>query len=163
MDMGSMYSSSSELVVGDIMSFGVPIADRDESIRSLAKKMKSHGSSIVVVLNRKTRAPIGIVTEGDIVKKLLSRKRHILFNRAKHAMSWPVITIRKDAGLEDAAERMVSNSVKSLCVVDDEERLLGLVTEDDVIRNSTYLIGVLKEMIKTSYATGEALSTQHQR
>lgn len=151
-----MYSSTRSLIVNDIMSYPVVTAKESDSIRTLSKKMQKFDINTIVIVN-KSDVPIGIVTEGDIVKKLLSRKRHVLFNKAKHAMSRPIIIISKEAKLEDAAKLMVSKGIKRLCVVDGQARLIGIVSQSDIIKNASYLIDVLNEIIQTNTKPDEEI------
>ncbi len=145
-----MYSKKAGIAVKDIMSFPVIVATHKESVKSIAKKMKQHDVDSVVIVDEKAM-PIGIVTEGDIVRRLLSRKRHTLFVKAKHIMSRPVLSVHKDTDMERAAQLMVEKKVRRLCVVDELQKLTGIVTQSDILANSSYLIGVLREMVDTGY------------
>lgn len=145
-----MYSKQAGIAVKDIMSFPVITASLKESVKSIAKKMKQHDVDSVVIVDEHAM-PIGIVTEGDIVRRLLSRKRHTLFVKAKHIMSRPVISVAKVTDMEKAAAIMVENKIRRLCVIDEAQKLTGIVTQSDIIKNSSYLIGVLREMVDTGY------------
>jgi len=70
-------------------------------------------------------------------------------------MSKPVVTIKRDLSLEDAAKTMVNKKIKKLCVVDDIGSLIGIISEGDVVKNASYLIDVLKEIIETGYRKEE--------
>ncbi len=147
-----MYSNTRSLIVNDVMSFPVITGKERDNIRSVATKMKKYNISAVVIVDDENK-PIGIVTEGDIVQRLVSKKRGLLFTKARDAMTKPVITVKKDMSVDDAAKLMVSKKVKKLCVVDDESKLIGIVTEGDIVKNASYLIDVLKEMIETGYVS----------
>lgn len=145
-----MYSDTRSLIVNDVMSKPVITARPNDSIKSIAQKMNKYDINSVVIVDEKN-SPIGIVTEGDIVKKLLTKKRNLLFAKASHVMSKPVITIKKDLTLEDAAKIMANKRVKKLCVVDEDNILIGIISEGDIVKNASYLIDVLKEIIETGY------------
>jgi len=151
-----MYSETRSLIVNEVMTFPVVTGSEKESIKSIAQKMKKHNISSVVIVN-KENTPIGIVTQGDIIKRLLSKKRNLLFAKAKDVMTSPVIKITKEKKLEDAAKYMVEKRVKRLCVVDETDRLIGILTHEDVVKNASYLIDVLKEALNTGY-TEESLN-----
>ena len=152
-----MYSNNRSLLVNDVMSFPVVTAKEKEGIDKIAQKMYRHRISGVVVVN-KLNAPIGIITEGDIVRRLLTKKRRMLFlSKASHVMSRHVITINKEMRIEDAAKFMVKNRVKRLCVVDDMNRVIGMITDNDIMKNSSYLIDVLNEIIETGYIKEEEM------
>ncbi|MGC8478316.1 MAG: CBS domain-containing protein [Candidatus Micrarchaeia archaeon] len=146
-----MYTDTRSLLVNDIMSSPVVTAREDESVKSVAAKMKAHNIGGVVVVD-KEGLPIGMITERDIVRKLLAgTKRTLFFAKAEHIMSKPLLTITKDRKLEEAAKYMADSKVKRLCVVDENRKLIGIITESDITRNASYLIDVLNEMISTGY------------
>lgn len=54
--------------------------------------------------------------------------------KARDAMSSPVLTLRMDEPIDRAAQLLCENGFTSLPVVDDDDQLVGIVTESDVIR-----------------------------
>jgi CBS domain-containing protein len=142
------------LSVDEIMSAPAVTATEKTSIRDVARMMSKHRIDAVIITNKQNE-PIGIITESDIVKRLVSERRHLWFATAKHAMTKPVLTITGKMKLEDAARRMADNRIKKLCVVDDNYKVKGLVTTEDITKNASYLINVLKEIIQTGYYMGE--------
>ena len=148
-------SNRQSLTVSEIMSSPVVTAKEKTSVREIAKLMGKHRIDAVVITN-KLNEPIGMVTGGDIVKKLVSKTRNLLFSKAKHIMSKPVVTVKKHMKLEDAARYMATNKIKKLCVVDDANKVAGIITSSDITKNASYLIDVLEEIIDTGYVTREA-------
>ncbi len=149
---------ASKVFVKDIMSSPVVTAKEGDSIKALAKKMFAYDVDSVVIVNENNE-PTGIVTEGDIVRRLLSKKRNLWFTKAKHVMSRPALTVSPEAELEEVAKYMSSKKVKRLCVVNEEGKLIGIVTQTDILENANYLIGLLKEMLEAGY--GEEAATMH--
>jgi CBS domain-containing protein len=149
-----MYSDTRSLIVNDVMSKPVITARGKDSIKSIATKMKRHNVSSIVIVDSENK-PVGIVTEGDIVKRILYRKRNLLFVKASHVMSKPVVSVKKDLSLEAAAKIMVSKKIKKLCVVGEDGVLTGIISEGDIVKNASYLIDVLKEIIETGYIEGK--------
>lgn len=141
------------LTVRDIMSYPVITAKDKTSIRDIAKLMKKHYVDAVVITD-KVSAPVGIITEGDIVRRLVSTKRNLWFVKAGHVMSKPLITVSRDMSIEAAARFMAEKKVKKLCVVDETRKLLGMLTTEDITKNAGYLIDVLEEVIHTGYYAG---------
>jgi CBS domain-containing protein len=146
----AMYSDTRSLIVNDVMSKPVVTARGKDSIKSLAAKMKKYDVSSIVIVDSENK-PVGIVTEGDIVKRILYKKRNLLFVKASHVMSKPVVSVKKDLSLEAAAKMMVSKKIKKLCVVEEDGVLTGIISEGDIVKNASYLIDVLKEIIETGY------------
>ena len=66
-------------------------------------------------------------------------------------MSKPVLTANTEAKIEDVAKYMVAKRVKRLCIVDESNKLVGIVTQTDIIENTNYLIGLLRELLNSGY------------
>lgn len=149
-----MYSSTRSIIVNDIMSHPVVTADVNDKIKSIAVKMEAHHVGSVVVVDRDNR-PLGVITKGDIVRRLVTKKRFMLkmmlFTKAKSVMSKPIVAIGKHSKIEEAAKTMMDRKVKRLCIVDTDGRLLGIVTDNDIMKHSSALIEVLNEIIDTGY------------
>ena len=142
------------LTVGEIMSSPVVTAKESSHIKEIAKLMGKHRIDAVVITDR-LNEPIGMVTGGDIVRKLVSRTRNLMFSKAKHIMSVPVKTIKREMKLEEAARYMATHRIKKLCVVDEDNKVAGILTSSDITKNASYLIDVLEEIIETGYVAGE--------
>jgi CBS domain-containing protein len=138
------------LSVKEVMSYPVITAVESTSIREIARMMKRHGVDAVVIMNKGGQAS-GIITEGDIVRRLVSSKRNLWFVKAVHVMSKPLITIAGGVMIEDAAKQMAEKKVKKLGVINEEGKLAGMLTTEDITKNASYLINVLEEVIKTGY------------
>jgi CBS domain-containing protein len=139
--------------VRDVMTRTVVTATVDAPFQRLVDLMLRHGVSGIPIVDGHRR-PIGIVTEADLVaKEAYGARRRLLDVAAAFAfraentwvakargltadeiMSAPVRTIRADDQLRLAAARMVGTGVKRLPVVDDEGRLVGIVSRTDVLR-----------------------------
>ncbi|MDE1827635.1 MAG: CBS domain-containing protein [Candidatus Micrarchaeota archaeon] len=149
-----MYSNTRSILINDIMSHPVITAAQDDSIKSIAVKMEKHNLGSVVIVDNMNR-PLGIITKGDIVRRLVTKKRFMLkmmlFTKVKGVMSRPIATVDKNKRLEQAARMMMERKVKRLCVVDTDGRLIGIVTDNDIMRHSSALIEVLNEIIDTGY------------
>lgn len=61
---------------------------------------------------------------------------------AQSMMTTPVVTVHPETTLEDAARLLLQHKIANLPVVDDEHRLLGIVTESDVFRGLGLRLGV---------------------
>ncbi|MDE1847059.1 MAG: CBS domain-containing protein [Candidatus Micrarchaeota archaeon] len=149
-----MYSNTRSILVNDIMSQPVVTATEKDRIKNVAVKMDRHHVGSVVIVSP-AGEPVGIITKGDIVRRLVTKKRNMLrmmlFTKAKNAMSTPILTVDRGKKLEDVAKLMVQRKVKRLCVVDDQRKLIGIVTDNDVMRHSSALIEVLNEIIDSGY------------
>ena len=123
-----------EIPVRDIMTRPVITADANLDILSAAKIMSlaNVGSLIIVSEGKAT----GILTERDLVKKVIAQgvdPRSVLVGEI---MSAPVVSIEPDASLRDAAALMLKSGVKRLPVISNG-RLVGIITDTDLVSGSS--------------------------
>lgn len=143
------------LLVRDIMSSPVVTTTPEESVKSIAIRMKQKGIGAIVVIDQ-SKKPIGIVTEGDMVRKLVTElSRESVSVRVKDVMSKPLLVINEGKRLEEAARVMSSRKIKKLGVVNDKRQLIGIVTTSDIMRNGGYMIELMREIINTKYYVGD--------
>lgn len=140
-----------KLEVHEIMSYPVVTVFEEEELKEAASKMVKHGIGSVVVINRSGKAK-GIITQGDIVRRFASKPKGALYiMKARELMSKPLVFIKGTEKLEDAVETMKKYKVKKLCVMDGNGELVGIITDNDIMKNAGYLIDVLVDMINTGY------------
>jgi CBS domain-containing protein len=116
--------------VASIMTKQVKTIDSLEPLFECIKIMnEAKIGSIVVTENGK---PVGIFTERDLVKKMAQRLESLGYVM-KQVMSCPLVTISQSATVWDALILMGRKDIRRLPVVDDK-KLVGIITERDVIR-----------------------------
>ena len=132
-----------DIRVGEVMTRGVVTLDAKDSAYDAAKAMKKNAIGSVVVL-RNGRAA-GIITERDIVLKLVMSGKNARKTRAWQVMTRPLKTIDASSTLAEVAERLRQLKIKRLPVTDGKDRLVGMITDDDLVRIYPGLIDVLLE------------------
>jgi CBS domain-containing protein len=134
------------LYVKDIMQTRVRTIDKRKTLTDAARLMVRWKTGSLIVVDG--GVPSGIVTEGDIsraVAKGVSPTRTSLASSKKK-----LITVMSGTRVEEAAQLMASAGVKKLPVVDDG-KLVGIITETDIVRSSFDLVTALKEMVRARY------------
>ena len=102
--------------------------------------------SLIVLENG---AVAGIVTERDMLRKIIDGGRDLEKTMVREIMSRPVIVVSPETPLEEAVTFMVKYKIKKLPVMErikGEERLVGLVTLTDIARFQPKLMETLKEL-----------------
>lgn len=117
--------------VKDIMTKNVVSICVDNSVFEAAELMTSKQVSCLVIMDGE--APIGIVTERDIVRRVVAKKIP-LDTKVSEIMSKSLITVNPDASLKEAARLMSSNKIRRLPVT-KQNRLVGIVVAADFVRN----------------------------
>ena len=120
------------LDVGKICSRDVDLVETGESAYAAAKRMQARGVGTLIVLDG-SRTPCGIVTDRDLVTRVLATSRVPETTWVRDILSAPVHEIRDDASLEDAVRAMRQAHCRRLAVVDAQRRLVGIVSLDDVL------------------------------
>ena len=108
-------------------------ATSDESIREAAKRMDARGVGSLVVVDAQQR-PIGMLTDRDIVMRVLRRRRDPDSVQVGAVMQPEPTVVREDAPLDVAVRAMRRDTVRRLPVVDDSGRLVGILTVDDALQ-----------------------------
>lgn len=128
--------------VSEIMSASPVTVQPDVAVNEAAELMREHGiGSLVVVESGK---PSGIVTERDIVTKVAAKDRRGSDVEVQEIMTTPVVAIRPEDEVVEAARIMSDRKIRRLAVVKDG-RLIGILTENDIVRIWPHLIEVTRE------------------
>jgi CBS domain-containing protein len=134
------------IYVKDIMSRKVRAISADATIAQAAKSMAKWKIGAVIIL--RGSAPVGIVTEGDISRSVAMGIDPTTTLRA--FVKKGVITVSPGVRVEVAAKMMAEAGVKKLPVT-EEGKLVGIVTQTDIVNSSFALVTSLKEMVRARY------------
>jgi CBS domain-containing protein len=107
-------------------------ANRSDNIDTIIRTMTVKNKSSVVILNE-LKHPEGIITERDIVRRLLFESKDAKLTNASEIMSSPLISLNDDAYIYDAALIMAKYSIRRLPIIKNNV-LLGIVTATDLAR-----------------------------
>lgn len=117
--------------VKDIMSKDVVTIAPEALMAEAAKIMgEKHIGSLIVT---KYDTPVGIVTERDLLSKVLALEKDPKTERVETVMSYPLITIGPTSKIKEAAQQMILR--KSRLAVFDSGKLVGVITASDLIRS----------------------------
>ena len=104
-----------------------------DSIFTVSNLMKEGKVGSIIIIEQSTE-PVGIITERDIVRRLISDGKDPTITKAADIMSEPLITVEEDTHLYDVAKKMVKHKIRRLPVVNDNNTLVGIVTVTDIIK-----------------------------
>ena len=118
--------------VSEIMNTAIVKIDGGNSSEDAAMKMSSANTSSLIVVDS-IGTPIGIVTERDLVGRVIANDADSRRIMVKDIMATPVVTIDPRSSVESAADLMLQNDVHHLLVVENEDlcAVLGMVTSTD--------------------------------
>jgi len=98
---------------------------------------------------------MGIVTERDLLKRVVAESKDANETKVRDVMSSPLVVIEPSTDLEEAVKLMFQMKIKKLPVVDDK-RLVGLVSLTDIARFQPQMIKILKQLA-TKQATPKSM------
>ena len=110
------------------------VANSSDTIFMISNLMKNRKVGSIIIINQDDKNyPIGIITERDIVRRVISDNKDPKYTKANEIMSKPLITIETNTFVYDVSVKMVKNKIRRLPVVKDKT-LSGIVTITDIIK-----------------------------
>ncbi|MCL2476452.1 CBS domain-containing protein [Candidatus Bathycorpusculum sp.] len=134
---------SPKMLVRDIMSSPVVTMDADETSNKAAEIMDQNNLGAVIVQN-KIGTPIGIITERDIVKRVVAKNQKPDTKKAKDVMTTPLVTIEPEAIISDAARKMTRLGIRRLGVI-YKGNLVGILSSKDILGVMPELLEIMQE------------------
>src|SRR5512138_432633 len=128
-----------KMLVRDVMSSPVVTMDEDETANKAAENMDMKDLGAVIVQNKAGKS-IGIITERDLVIRVVAKDLKPNTVKAKEIMTTPLVTIEPEATISDAARRMTRLDIRRLGVT-YKGNLVGIISSKDVL-------GVMPELLE---------------
>ena len=119
----------------------------DDTVHTAVVKMNKFdiGSVIVVSSGR----PVGIITETNVIRRVVEPRMDPATVWAKDIMSSPLITIDQTAAVEEAAKIMAERGINRLPVINGS-KLVGLISSTDIVKANPTQLGILDELLRVS-------------
>lgn len=117
------------MFVHEIMTKKVQTIDSDKTVFEACEKFQERKVGSLVVVEDEDI--VGIITERDIIRKIILEKNNPLHKKVKEAMTPNIKTINSLAKIEEASDIMKKNNIKKLPVVYNNS-LVGIITETDI-------------------------------
>ena len=112
----TMYSTSLSEKVGNLVERDFVSLDENTLIADTVKLMKDKGFSFVFVTQKSVGSPIGIVTERDVLYRVVAENKDPFKTTLKEIMSSPLITIDEESTVANAISLMRSKRIRRLAV-----------------------------------------------
>lgn len=147
--------------VSDIMTTNVATVQADTAVTEAARIMASKGISCVVALHRHEVA--GILTEKDLLKRVVALHKNPGQTCVADVMSFPITTIPPTFSVLSASKKMDNMHLHRL-IVTDGKKICGIVTQTDLmraIRNELARLGEERRMLTAELASLRRYVTQN--
>ncbi len=134
--------------VRDIMQKNVITIEKTKKAQDAAIILKDKEISFLVVVN--DNKPIGIVSERDIVRKIVADNKESQSTPLETIMSNNFKWVEPNASIESAVQKMLNNNIRRLVVLENDE-LAGVITQTDLTEflRSKILINATIENIES--------------
>jgi CBS domain-containing protein len=129
------FNENLKLHVSERMDKDFVVLDQSTSIIEAAKAMQRNGTSSVLVQDSQSGMMVGIVTERDILYRVVAGAKGIFKVNIGKIMSTPLVTIGKQTSLVDAILIMRNKGFRRLPVIDDG-KIIGVVTLMSLVGNA---------------------------
>ena len=107
----------------------------DSTVSEIADLMDLEDIGAVPILDD-TYLLLGIVSERDIVRKLVKNGRDSDLVTAKDIMTKNIITVKKDTTLGEAVKLMKVNNIRHLPIIDEDKKIVNFISHRDIMSNS---------------------------
>jgi len=124
----------------------VIVASKDISVKEAARLMAKFKIGSLVIVEEGEGNINGLITESDIVRKVVATGLDSSQTLVEQTMTKDVITVDEDIDLGEACRIMVDNKIKRLPVLEDGE-LVGILTTTDIIAVEPKLIEELAKIM----------------
>jgi len=132
-----------KMLVRDVMSSPVITMDEDETSNKAAVAMEKNDVGAIIVTSKSGKS-IGIITERDLVIRVLAKNVKPDTIKAKEIMTTPLVTIEPEATITEAARRMNRLDIRRLGVI-YKGNLVGIISSKDILGVMPELIEIMQE------------------
>lgn len=133
-----------KVLVKEVMRAKVITVEPNATVREASQLMRKKKVGSVIVVEDK---PVGILTESDIIEKIVAEDKKASDVLVKEIMTSPIIVIDPYIDLEEAMKTMSACNIRRLPVIENG-RLIGIITQKDVLRFSPTLLEISREWSK---------------
>jgi len=120
--------------IKDVMTRGVEVVRPDETLQQAARKMKSIDVGPLPVCDGERL--VGMITDRDIIVRATAEGRDPKTTPVKEAMTPGVVYVFEDQDIEEAALLMRQRQIRRLVVLDNNKRLVGILSLGDLAEDS---------------------------
>lgn len=135
---------------GEFCNREVVIAPQDMTVLEAAKLMRQyHVGNVVVVEKRENQsAPVGILTDRDIVVELLAKEINISLFSIGEVMTFELVTAGEKDDVIETIKKMKQKGIRRIPVVDEKGFLTGILAVEDLIELIAEQLGDLVNLFR---------------
>ena len=115
----------------DVMTPSPACCTADTPLEQVAKMMVQNDCGEIPIIDHSDQL-VGVVTDRDIVCRVVAEGKTPIGFPAEKCMSQPVVSVRSDESLDSVLSTMEKNRIRRVPVVDEQDRLVGIIAQADV-------------------------------
>lgn len=129
------------------MAKNIKTVKPDDSVHAAVLKMNKFDIGSVIVIS--SGRPVGIITETNIMRRVVESRMDPATVWAKDIMTSPLISIEENATVAEAAKIMSERKINRLPVINGS-KLVGLISSTDIVKANPTQLGILEELLRVS-------------
>lgn len=135
--------------VKDVMSSPVKTVYEKDTVEQVAKLMAIHDLGSIIVTDVQGN-PVGIITERDVILRVVAKNLLPLDVKSEEIMSFPVLIVDPEADIKEAAQLMRQKKIRRLIVM-IEGKMIGIITSKDIVAITPALIEIISEKTRITH------------
>lgn len=132
-----------KMLVKDVMSSPVITITEEAPTNRVAELMDKNDLGCIIVTDKEEKS-LGIITERDLVRRVLAKNAKPDDVKAKEVMTAPLMTIEAGVSINDAARKMSRLNIRRLGVI-YKGNIVGLISSKDILAVMPELIEIIQE------------------
>jgi signal-transduction protein with cAMP-binding, CBS, and nucleotidyltransferase domain len=133
-----------EVSVAEAMNKSVIVMDINSDAPAIAREMIDRGAGSIIIIQN--NMAMGIVTERDLVRGIVTEDRRPGEVKASELLSTPIITIEPEKSIAEASKVMLKANIKRLPVLKDRT-VIGVISNTDILMVTPGLNTILRDLI----------------
>lgn len=120
------------MLAKDLMTRNPLCIAPDAPVVEAARLFASHDFGALPVIDEATRRPLGMITDRDLVCRVLAARRDPEKTLVKDCMSGPCTTVSETSDADTCCDAMEASQIRRVVVVDAAARVVGIIAQADI-------------------------------
>jgi signal-transduction protein with cAMP-binding, CBS, and nucleotidyltransferase domain len=153
-----LYSNSLSQKAGDVVERDFATLYEDANVVDATRLMNSKNTSSIIVRLRNSEEPIGIVTDKDILYRVVAESKDPSKVTLKEIMSSPLHTVGKDVVVKDAVSIMRNKGIRRLVITNKKKSAESDLSSPTKDNSKISVLGVLTLMSIVGESSDQSIS-----
>jgi CBS domain-containing protein len=120
----------------DVMTADPACCSATATIDEVARLMVQNDCGEIPIVDASNR-PIGVITDRDIVCRVVADGKNAIGQTADKVMTSPVVSISSDTPLDEVIETMERHQIRRVLVIDGEGCCAGIIAQADIATDAS--------------------------